>query len=213
MTAMRPVAIALGLVAALATAGPALGASQTVLIGDSFFDPSSVTINQGDSVTWTVGAGRHTVTADNGAFDSGPIGEGQTFSYTFNAPGTFSYRDRLKSYVRGSVTVRPINNSAPSAAFTATPQSVPSGGAIAFDASGSSDADGRVVRFQWDFDGDGVYETDTAGTSQITRAFSNTGSSPRTIAIGLVVTDNGGAVTPAAPITVTITPPSAGSDA
>src|SRR3954469_16508079 len=105
MTVMRAVAATLGLVVALAAAGPAvrarpsapigdgifdppaagraLGPSETVLIGESFFDPASVTINQGDSVTWTVGAGRHTVTADNGAFDSGPIGEGQTFSCTF----------------------------------------------------------------------------------------------------------------------------------
>ena len=212
MAAMRTGAAALGLVVALATAGPALGASQTVLIGESFFDPASVTINQGDSVTWTVGKGRHTVTADNGAFDSGPIGEGQTFSFTFVSPGTFTYRDRLNPSARGTVIVNPTSNAPPSASFTAAPATVASGGTIAFDASASTDSDGRIVRYQWDFDGDGVYEKDTAGTSRISLTFSNAGSAPRTIRVGLVVTDNGGAVTPAAPVTITITPAAGRTD-
>lgn len=33
---------------------------------------------------------------------------------------------------------------------------------IIFDASGSSDADGSIVSYEWDFDGDGIYEEKTA---------------------------------------------------
>ncbi|SNQ61792.1 Putative blue (Type 1) copper domain protein (fragment) [Candidatus Methanoperedens nitroreducens] len=33
----------------------------------------------------------HTVTSTSGIFDSGSIGNGQTFSYTFNTAGTFEY--------------------------------------------------------------------------------------------------------------------------
>jgi hypothetical protein len=157
-------------------------------------------------VTWTVGQGRHTVSSDNGAFDSGPLGEGQTFAYIFNEPGTFAYRDRLNTSMRGTVVVRAISNATPTAVFTATPSTVASGQTVAFDASHSADPDGRIARHQWDFDGDGVFETDTAGTSRITRAFSNTGTTARTIRVGLVVTDDRGAVTPAEPVTVTVAP-------
>jgi plastocyanin/peptidoglycan hydrolase-like protein with peptidoglycan-binding domain len=58
------------------------------------FSPSSITINPGDTVTWSnLDSRAHTATADNVAFDSGPIQPGQTFSATFNQSGTFVYHD------------------------------------------------------------------------------------------------------------------------
>jgi plastocyanin len=199
---LRTIALLAALAAAgTATAAPASAASRTVLIGASFYDPATVTIDAGDSVTWTVGQGRHTVTADTGAFDSGPLGEGQTFSFAFTAPGTYAYRDRLNPGIRGTVVVQATTNAVPSASFTATPRTAPAGTPVAFDASASKDADGHVARYQWDFDGDGVYETDTQATSRITRVFSR----PGTISVGLSVTDDKGAVAAAAPVTVTIT--------
>ena len=37
---------------------------------------------------------------------------------------------------------------------------------VGFNASGSSDADGPLTRYEWDLDGNGSYETDT-GTSPL----------------------------------------------
>src|SRR5438045_2050423 len=74
--------------------------------GDLYFDPPNVTINVGDSVTWTSagggGAHTHNVVANNGSFrcaagcdgegGSGtPNGAAWSFTRTFNAPGTIGY--------------------------------------------------------------------------------------------------------------------------
>lgn len=37
---------------------------------------------------------------------------------------------------------------------------------LLWDASGSTDADGEVVKYEWDFDGDGVYEYDASTTGE-----------------------------------------------
>lgn len=194
-------------VTALVVAAPARAASTTVLIGATFFDPQTVVVNQGDSVTWTNGEGRHTVSADGGAFDSGPLAEGQTFSFAFTQPGAYPYRDRLGG-ARGTVIVQAVDNAPPVAAFTATPVEATAGTPITFDASGSSDPDGFVVRYHWDFDGDGVYETDTGGTNRVSRSFPRAG----TYRIGLLVSDERGSAAVAAPVTVTILPPAKAND-
>jgi plastocyanin len=196
-------------VVALATAAPAGAASTTVLIGATFFDPQTVTVTAGDTVTWTNGQGRHTVSSDTGAFDSGPLAEGQTYAFQFTAPGTYPYRDRLNpSGARGTVIVQALDNAPPSAAFAATPGSAPAGTAIAFDASASRDADGAIAHYRWDFDGDGAYETDTGTQPRVARAF----SAPGTVRVGLLVEDDRGSSAVAAPVAVTVTPAPASRD-
>jgi plastocyanin len=73
--------------------GPSVarGATHAIEIGDGFFSPASLTVAVGDTVTWTnVDDSPHTVTA-SGAFDSGNLNGGQTFSHTFDEAGTFTY--------------------------------------------------------------------------------------------------------------------------
>lgn len=190
-----------GVAMALAVAAPAGAANKTVLIGSSFYDPQTVTIDAGDSVTWTNGQGRHTVSSDVGAFDSGPLAEGQTFSFTFATAGTFRYSDRLNPATRpGTVIVQARDNAPPVARVSASALTAPAGTAITFDASGSAD-DGSLARFQWDFDGDGAFETDTGPTPRIARAFAR----PGTVRVGLLVTDDRGSSAVAAPVAVTVT--------
>jgi plastocyanin len=56
------------------------------------FNPEEVTIPIGTTVVWTnMGSGNHTVTADNGAFASDTLSSGDSFSFTFNTPGTYAY--------------------------------------------------------------------------------------------------------------------------
>ena len=84
--------------AASAPAAPAPAApvatTRNVDIKDNAFDAKAITVNVGDTLTWTIaGQNEHTVTADNGSFDSDDLkaGEKTTFSFTFTKAGTFAY--------------------------------------------------------------------------------------------------------------------------
>lgn len=65
---------------------------EQVDIIDFDYKPGSVTIKAGDTITWTnTGQEPHTVTADDGSFDSGKMGAGENFSMRFDSPGTYGY--------------------------------------------------------------------------------------------------------------------------
>jgi plastocyanin len=66
-------------------------AGKTVTLTNNMFGPKTVTIKKGQSVTWVAKEGAHTVKADNGAFQSGTLTAGKSYSYTFNTPGTYGY--------------------------------------------------------------------------------------------------------------------------
>jgi plastocyanin len=54
--------------------------------------PTEIHVAPGATVLWTNSSPlAHTVTADDGAFDSGNIDAGGTFSMTFDAPGFYTY--------------------------------------------------------------------------------------------------------------------------
>jgi plastocyanin len=77
----------------------------TVEIKDFAFRPETVTIGVLSRVTWTnKDTALHTVVGKN--FDSGPLGEGESYSYEFMKPGTFSYKCRLHPYMEGTVVVK-----------------------------------------------------------------------------------------------------------
>jgi plastocyanin len=63
-----------------------------VTITDSRFSESRLTIKAGDTVVWTHnGDLPHSATADGGEFDSGALGTGDTFEFTFTEPGEYAY--------------------------------------------------------------------------------------------------------------------------
>jgi plastocyanin len=73
-------------------AAPAPGDDVTVAIGDNTFDGQDIAIPVGGSVVWThQGQRPHTVTADDGSFDSGTLQNGGSFGQTFSAPGVYRY--------------------------------------------------------------------------------------------------------------------------
>jgi YD repeat-containing protein len=78
------------------------------------------------------------------------------------------------------------NPQAPTAAFTMSPNPAQTGQEVSFDANGSSDPDGSIVKYEWDLDGNGSYETDTGATAAASRTY----STPGNVAVGLRVTDN-----------------------
>ena len=84
------------------------GMAQTydVDIQNMAFEPASLTIAAGDTVTWTNRMGLpHTVAPDNGEFPgSGPLGQDQTFSHVFEDAGTVNYHCEIHNFMKGTVT-------------------------------------------------------------------------------------------------------------
>jgi plastocyanin len=104
---MRKLILALAVVAALAVAGPAGAATKTVKIFGSGFSPKSVTVTEGDTVTWVNrDNANHQVLAEKGQFASAILRPNQSFSFTFRAPGTYTYLDELNRKLRGTITVK-----------------------------------------------------------------------------------------------------------
>ncbi|MGD2156346.1 MAG: cupredoxin domain-containing protein [Anaerolineales bacterium] len=63
-----------------------------VIAGDSFFDAKTVTVTVGTTVVWENGGNRgHTVTSDDGVFNSGNLNSGDTFEFTFEDIGEYPY--------------------------------------------------------------------------------------------------------------------------
>jgi plastocyanin len=83
-------------------------ATRTVLIQNFSFKPAHITIKQGTRVTWiNKDMTKHTATANNGAFDSGILRPGQSYSHTFKTAGrTNKYHCEIHHSMRGSVTVK-----------------------------------------------------------------------------------------------------------
>ena len=64
------------------------------------FQPTTVTIQAGDTVTWTNTDGFHNVRADDDSFMNTPS-QGWTFSHTFTTPGTYEYYCEIHSDPQG----------------------------------------------------------------------------------------------------------------
>jgi len=75
-------------------------------IADFAFDPMTLSVTKGTTVTWTNsdGAG-HTVTADDGSFNGATAGGGGTFSHLFTTTGTFAYHCAIHPSMTGTVIV------------------------------------------------------------------------------------------------------------
>src|SRR6476659_505451 len=92
----------------------------TIYIADLKYQPDQLTIFVGDSIVWVWNGPdtNHSVTADPGQamqFDSDPGGSpshaiGDGFSVTFDKAGTFTYACRVHSFMKGTITVKPLPN-------------------------------------------------------------------------------------------------------
>src|SRR5215203_6425424 len=78
----------------------------SVSIADHYFDVADIAIEPGTTVLWVnEGKVSHTVTADDGSFDSGELNPGDSYIVTFLGSGRLSYHCQLHSEMVGSVTV------------------------------------------------------------------------------------------------------------
>jgi len=91
-----------------ATPASAAPAGAAIKIVDFNFDPNTITVKAGTTVTWTnSGTAPHTVTADDGSFSSQSLASGGTFRRTFATAGTFAYHCAIHSSMKASVVVTP----------------------------------------------------------------------------------------------------------
>ena len=80
--------------------------ANAISIANGAFNPSILTISIGDTVTWTLTNGTHTVVSDDGLFTSGSISSGGTFQHTFDTAGTFTYKCGIHSAMTGTIIVQ-----------------------------------------------------------------------------------------------------------
>ena len=93
--------------AAGSTTTTAPDAATTITIHNLAFDPSTIIVTVGTTVTWVNNDGTtHTVTADGGAFDSGSLAGGATFQFTFDQVGDFAYHCSIHPSMQGTISVK-----------------------------------------------------------------------------------------------------------
>lgn len=121
----RKAGVLLGaLAAATLFVGPAGAASSSVDMQNFQFSPMTITVNAGDTVTWhNLDSATHTVTANDGSFDSGNVNSAGSFPRMFTQPGTYDYYCKIHGSpgagMHGTVIVQgsaPAPNPAPAPA-------------------------------------------------------------------------------------------------
>jgi plastocyanin len=137
-------------------------ASASVTITDFEFSPATVTVNEGDTVTWTNdGPSVHTATAEDGSFDTGSLRKGESGSATFTSAGTISYICSPHPFMKGKVVVQGASSG--------------TGGGSGDGSSGSSDTgsidDGSSVAGEESSSGSSSGLADTGGEALLIALF------------------------------------------
>ena len=194
----------------LGEALPAAAATTNVSVVNFAFSPQNVIINVNDQVLWTWASGitSHSTTGTNTdgmmLWDSGLHPSPFSFSFTFTNVGSYPYKCTLHTFQTGSVTVQGAN--VPPTSSLSAPTN---GATLAAPWTGTlqaavSDPDGSVAKVEF-----------FAGTTSL-GAVTNPGPNPSITATNLaaadytltaVATDNGGAATTSAPVTIHVVQP------
>jgi plastocyanin len=94
--------VAAGLGARAADAAPA-----EVRISNFTFDPPTLTVPVGATVTWTNRDDEpHTVTSTGGGFTSPALDTDESFSFRFDAAGSYAYHCAIHPHMTGTIVVR-----------------------------------------------------------------------------------------------------------
>jgi len=81
--------------------------SVSARVQDFLFQPARLQVAAGTTIVWTNnGQVTHTVSAQDGSFDSGPIEPGAQRSITFSRRGTFAFHCTPHPFMRGVIVVR-----------------------------------------------------------------------------------------------------------
>jgi uncharacterized delta-60 repeat protein len=146
------------------------------------FDGSGSSASGGSvsGYSWTFGDGA----SATGATPSHAYAKAGSYTVTLTATGSDGGTDSVSHTVT-------VANRLPVASIAAAPEAPLTGEQVTFDASGSSDPDGSITRYEWDLDGDGTFETDTGTDPRAARSYARSGS----VTVGVRVRDDDGAST------------------
>jgi plastocyanin len=87
-------------------ATPAATTGTAISIEDFAYEPRALRATAGDTITVTnTDDTAHTVTADDGGFDTGDIAGAGTATFTVGGPGQYRYHCDIHNYMTGTVTV------------------------------------------------------------------------------------------------------------
>lgn len=95
--------------AVLLPAAPAEAASHAVMIHNYAYSPASLSIAQGDTVTWTnMDTAEHDVVVTSGpvSFRSPMLSKGESWSHTFTTAGSYGYTCSVHPDMRGAVSAK-----------------------------------------------------------------------------------------------------------
>ncbi|MHB8520673.1 MAG: Ig-like domain-containing protein [Limisphaerales bacterium] len=195
-------ACVIGLAACL-VASSARAATKTVGISGFAFQPPSVTINVGDTVTWQdFDNSGHTTTSDTGVWSS-PALNSTSFSFTFTTAGSFPYHCKPHPFMTGTVIVNGAANQPPTVSIA----SPANGAVLAAPFSGTiqataADPDGTVAKVDFLANGN------LLGTvTQAPFNFQVSSLAAGSYTLTATATDNQGASTTSSPVMVTIDAP------
>ena len=77
-----------------------------VTIKSGKFSPATITIQPGETVTWTNGDDRqHKIVADDKSFSSDDLNHGETFQHKFEKPGKYKYSCAYHPREKGTIEV------------------------------------------------------------------------------------------------------------
>ncbi len=93
-----------------AAAGPVVSipSGAAMQMSTMYYSPSTITVVIGvnNTVTWVNNDDApHTVTATDGSFNSGNLNAGQSWTFTFTTPGTYTYSCSYQPWMKGTVIV------------------------------------------------------------------------------------------------------------
>ncbi|WP_155119342.1 family 20 glycosylhydrolase [Halomicrobium katesii] len=123
-------------------------------------------------------------------FGDGDTATGETASHIYGSAGDYTVTltvtddDGASGTASTTVSVSESDNEAPNASFTVSPSSPTTGESVTVDAADSSDADGSISSYAWDFGDDATASGQTA-----THTYDSSGE----YTITLTVTDDDGA--------------------
>jgi flagellar hook assembly protein FlgD len=113
----------------------------------------------------------------DGIFDTNDPGA-RNFTRTFSQKGTFNALLEVtndKDQIATATVPFTVTGNPPVASASVSPSNGPVPLAVTFNGSGT-DKDGTIVKFEWDFEGDGVFDFTSTTTGNTSHTFNNVGT-------------------------------------